>query len=249
MVHLSTFNFRMNLDRLLPKVLKYRMLAQCDGQVVRELVEHEGREAMTVVPLMTAVKFEKYLKNNSEARQIHTFFHQAYSQLGEDFKIVHDKFGGYCLKYVGDKIIRAGVVFREAPVGLLAPAGTNPSPLSVISKTSTGANFLMLGTIRFVNSDCNPNCEYDFSSFHNIVKLRSKKVIKKNDELTVDYGSQFFGTCRCYTCELKALKEKELAEICEIAAPIVLTDAVTELCWVLVEEVIVAEKDIKIWRK
>ena len=67
----------------------------------------------------------------------------------------------------------------------------------------TGKQLLLLGPVRFVNSDCQPNCEYDFSSESGIIQLRVKKKIKPGDELFVKYGRDFFGknACLCRTCE------------------------------------------------
>ena len=44
----------------------------------------------------------------------------------------------------------------------------------------------MLGPIRFINSDCEPNCEYDFSSLDKtLVRLRTLKKLETNDEVLV----------------------------------------------------------------
>ena len=44
----------------------------------------------------------------------------------------------------------------------------------------------MLDPIRFINSDCEPNCEYDFSSLDKtLVRLRTLKKLKTNDEVLV----------------------------------------------------------------
>ena len=230
----------MNLVKNLPKNLKYGLLAQCDGQIVRQLVEYGERAAETVVPLMSSEQYEKFLQNSEDARKVHKVLDQAYKDLGAEFKIVHDLYGGYCLKYVGDKVIQKGFVFRDAPMGLLARVGPNQTKLSVVTKTSGGGEFLMLGTIRFVNSDCEPNCEYDLSSSDNIVKLRVKRKIKKNDELTVNYGQQFFGrfVCQCPTCETK----KKILAACEIVATDFLEAILGEFYTALAKETIDSAK-------
>ena len=60
-----------------------------------------------------------------------------------------------------------------------------------------------------MNSDCNPNAEYDFSSEDGIIQIRVKRRIKPGDEIFVKYGPHFFefNACLCRTCEVKAKKE------------------------------------------
>ena len=77
--------------------------------------------------------------------------------------------------------------------------------LSLMSPELTGKQLLLLGPMRFVNSDCSPNCEYDFSSELNFVQLRVKKRLNPGDEVIVKYGPDFFETnaCLCRTCEIR----------------------------------------------
>ena len=60
----------------------------------------------------------------------------------------------------------------------------------------------MLGPTRFVNSDCHPNCDYDFTSDADIVRIRALRSIRSGDEITVKYGEAFFDSkeCLCKTC-------------------------------------------------
>ena len=47
----------------------------------------------------------------------------------------------------------------------------------------------------FRKSDCNPNGKYDFSSLDTtMVRLRTLRAIKPNDEIFVKYGPEFFET-------------------------------------------------------
>ena len=93
---------------------------------------------------------------------------------------------------------------RRNPVGFVAaiPDGV-VTDLSVMSSENTGEQLLLLGPVRFVNSDCTPNCEYDFTSDSGIVQLKVKQRISPGDELFVKYGPEFFefNSCLCRTCE------------------------------------------------
>ena len=74
-----------------------------------------------------------------------------------------------------------------------------------MSSERSGKQLILLGPVRFVNSDCEPNCEYDFSSDSGIVQLRVKKRLNPGDEVFVKYGPDFFelNECRCRTCQLR----------------------------------------------
>ena len=68
---------------------------------------------------------------------------------------------------------------------------------------ANGDQLLLVGPMRFVNSDCDPNCEYDFSSSDGVVQLKVKRTAYPGSEVLVKYGDEFFekNTCRCQTCE------------------------------------------------
>ncbi|KAK3805012.1 MAG: hypothetical protein J3Q66DRAFT_290898, partial [Benniella sp.] len=77
------------------------------------------------------------------------------------------------------------------------------SDFSVI-KTSRKGTCLFLGPARFVNHDCDPNCTF-MSGGSNIIHFKVIKPINVNDEITTNYGENYFGTnnqeCLCATCE------------------------------------------------
>ena len=59
------------------------------------------------------------------------------------------------------------------------------------------------------DSDCEPNCEFDFASDCGIVQLRVKRRINPGDEIFVKYGPEFFeiNACLCRTCRLQRLEQ------------------------------------------
>ena len=124
------------------------------------------------------------------------------------FDIVHDQYGGYRLVYNGSDEVNAGTVFRRSPVGFVKPIPDGVYDLSIIRSERTGSNMVLLGRVRFINSDCSPNCEYDFSSDVGIVQIRVRRKLNKGDEVFVKYGEDFFASTqsRCRTFISKDVK-------------------------------------------
>ncbi|RKP02993.1 hypothetical protein CXG81DRAFT_10138, partial [Caulochytrium protostelioides] len=62
---------------------------------------------------------------------------------------------------------------------------------------------LLAGPARFVNHDCNANAE--FTRFTNGIFLTAQRDIALGEEITVFYGSNYFGVnnaeCMCQSCE------------------------------------------------
>ncbi|KAG0333472.1 Histone-lysine N-methyltransferase set9 [Podila humilis] len=77
------------------------------------------------------------------------------------------------------------------------------SDFSVI-KTSRRGTCLFLGPARFVNHDCDPNCNF-MSGGADVIYFRALRSIGVNDEITTYYGDNYFGIgnqeCLCATCE------------------------------------------------
>ena len=93
---------------------------------------------------------------------------------------------------MGEATVGPGKFFRNFFIGTLATIPDDLTTLSVVRKNTTGETVLMLGPMRFINSDCEPKCEDDFSSTSGVVKLRVKRPLRKNDEVTVKYREDFF---------------------------------------------------------
>ena len=155
----------------------------------------------------------------------------SYENLQPLFSITHDSYGGYRLLYQGKRLVYPPFVFRKVPVGFVAkvPEGV-VTDLSIMSSERTGEQLLLLGPIRFVNSDCDPNCEYDFSSDAGIVQLKVKKRISPGDEIFVKYGPEFFenNACECRTCRLAKLQELKEEKAFEILLEELITDVANE---------------------
>ena len=130
--------------------------------------------------------------------------------LEPNFVIRHDSFGGYRILYAGKHPIQPLIVLKRNPIGFVqeVPEGVATN-LSVMSFERNGKQFLLLGPMRFVNPDCSPNCEYDFSSEAGIVQLRVKKRINHGDEILFKYGPDIFeiNACRCRTFEFRSAEE------------------------------------------
>ena len=197
---------------MLSKKIDWSVLAQCDYYAVERLVQTVDRPAMKTVQPMREAIFERKLAHNSHWQEAYNVLCKSYQDLSPTFSIEHDNFGGYRLMFRGEEAVRPPFVFKRLPVGFIRPIPEGVvTNLSVMSSERTGQQLLLLGPIRFVNSDCNPNCEYGFSSDAGIVQLRVRKRINQGDEIFVKYGPEFFeaNSCLCRTCVLtRRLEEK-----------------------------------------
>ena len=75
---------------------------------------------------------------------------------------------------------------------------------SLLQTSSSRKSKIMLGSLAFVNHDCNPNCRY-LSKSKGWATLITIKHIQANEELFVYYSDSYFGNnncnCECKTCE------------------------------------------------
>ena len=140
--------------------------------------------------------------------------------------------------YEGTEIVWPPAIFKQNPFGFVTPVHDGVvTDLSLMSSERTGQQLLLLGPIRFVYSDCNPICEYDFSSDCGIVQLRVKRKIKPGDEIFVKYGPEFFeyNSCLCKTCELKRSDDRKLEadrilqEVLQLFLSDIINEAICEL--------------------
>ncbi|KAG0268201.1 Histone-lysine N-methyltransferase set9 [Actinomortierella ambigua] len=73
-----------------------------------------------------------------------------------------------------------------------------------VIRTSRRGTCLFLGPARFVNHDCDPNCEF-IPAGQEAISFKVIKPIHVNDEITTKYGDNYFGPnnreCLCATCE------------------------------------------------
>ena len=172
----------------------------------------------TVAPMRESL-FERKIARDSTWKEVFENICETYRSLHPSFKIGFDSFGGYRLLYTGNEIVNPPTVFRKQPLGFVKAVPENAvSELSVMSSVRTGEQLLLIGPLRFVNSDCNPNVEYDFAGDSGFVKLRVKRRILPGDELLVKYGPEFFDSneCRCRTCDIQKKDEYQMSEVFEI---------------------------------
>ena len=191
------------------------ILVNCGFYAVERNVQPEERPAMrTIATPMRESIFERNIAQERLWKETFDILCDSYNHLSPNFSIVHDDFGGYKLVYKGKNPVFPPSVLKKIPVGFVrqVPAGA-VTDLSVMSSELTGQQFVLLGPIRFVNSDCSPNCHYDFSSDAGIVQLKAKRRINYGDELFVKYGPEFFelNACRCRSCNLKRREDDNIA--------------------------------------
>ena len=187
---------------MLPKEVDWVVLSQCDAYAVKRFVETQDRPAVSMITPMSERLFDQKLRQDDLWRRTYEILCSSYKKLQNVFSIVHDQFGGYRLVYSASDEIKVGTILRRSPVGFLKSIPDGVSDLSIMRSEQTGFNVVLLGPVRCINSDCDPNCEYDFSSDVGIVQIRVKKKLQKGDEIFVKYGDDFFATnqCKCRSC-------------------------------------------------
>ena len=150
------------------------------------MVESAERPDMKTLAPMKESIFQRKLSKEKIWRETYEAVCSSYQNLSPSFSIEYDNFGGYRLVYTGKETVKPPFVFKRNPVGFIrsVPDGVSTN-LSVMSSERTGEQLLLLGHIKFVNSHCAPNCEYDFSSDLGIVQLRVRKRIHPGEEIFV----------------------------------------------------------------
>ena len=155
------------------KKVEWSIIAQCDLFAVERLIDSHDRPTMKTVIKMNEKTFKNKINRDDVWKRVFEAICDSYQSLQPSFKISHDKFGGYCLLYTGLEIIRPQTVLNSNAIGFIKPVPEGAiSNLSVMSSQRTGETLILLGPLRFVNSDCSPNAEYDFTGDSGIVKLR-----------------------------------------------------------------------------
>lgn len=105
------------------------------------------------------------------------------------------------------------------PLAQQAPSTANPGgrlavnggraqkDFSIVFNEKRKLNDLFLGPARFLNHDCDPNCELTRQTFKGgtCISFRTRRAIRPGEELTAFYAKSYFGEgnseCMCATCE------------------------------------------------
>lgn len=74
---------------------------------------------------------------------------------------------------------------------------------SIIFKEISQTEHLWLGPAAYVNHDCQPNCKLYTLKVNGKLCLQSVKDIYEGEEITWNYGKDYFkrGECECVTCK------------------------------------------------
>ncbi|KAF5354983.1 hypothetical protein D9756_005385 [Leucocoprinus leucothites] len=216
---------KMDPSRRLPKTDSAQLL-----QIVRRLVVSKGalqnsiRQAVDDLLLLPAIRY--YLKPYTQ-KQINAFathasrYFELYHPSGS-IEIAHTsryshKTGKSELCILATRFLAPGAVITELKGSManltdeedreLKRAGMRTGDIrrdfSVIHSKSMKKNHLFLGPARFVNHDCNNNCELFREGRY--ITFRVLRPINIGDEITAHYGDGYFGRknrhCLCETCE------------------------------------------------
>ena len=93
------------------------VLAQCDSQVLFEVVCREGREIECMVDRLPHEEYKNLVENDTLYARFDCLLRLCYSQCKEaNFNINFDSFGGCGLFYEGDAVLKPG---KNCPTGLL----------------------------------------------------------------------------------------------------------------------------------
>jgi [histone H4]-N-methyl-L-lysine20 N-methyltransferase len=80
----------------------------------------------------------------------------------------------------------------------------NNKDFSIVMSSRRGRATMFLGPARFANHDCNANARLNTQGTHNMTVM-AYRDIQVGEEITVDYGQDYFGVdnceCLCNTCE------------------------------------------------
>ena len=166
----------------------------------------------TITPMRETL-FDRKISKESVWKEAYEAVCKTYKNLQPNFEMKFDNFGGYRLMYTGKSTVQPPTILRRVPIGFVRAVPKRAvTEFSVMSSTHTNEQLLLLGPLRFANSDCSPNCEYNFSSLTGMVELKVKRRLLPGDEILVKYGPEFFEfqECKCRTCPLQ-----ERDEICK----------------------------------
>ncbi|HEV7689355.1 MAG TPA: SET domain-containing protein [Hyphomonadaceae bacterium] len=111
--------------------------------------------------------------------------------------------------YTMGEIPKGAVVIEYIGKTLTAAeyAATNSKYLFELGPKKTIDGAPRWNTARYINHSCRPNCEIDVHNRRAFI--RAKRAIKPGEELSYNYGEDYFdeyinGGCRCLKCQPKA---------------------------------------------
>lgn len=192
----------------IPRPKLYRIIAEADGQLVRELISTENRQARYGIDLIAHDEFKAAVSRpNFPYTSTYNKLRKAYTGcLNSGILFRPDSFGGYCLETT--RGFAAGEKLTHV-IGFLAVLPKSEEDIfediSAFRRTKKCPSMrLMLGPARFANHSCEPNADYYAASDYdgrNCIVLEALKDIEAGSEITVYYNPNYFGEnnmfCRC----------------------------------------------------
>jgi histone-lysine N-methyltransferase SUV420H len=130
-----------------------------------------------------------------------------YTGVMEDTRLIARKevMRGAQIKYLNGKLVSITADEEES----LATQGLD---FSIFASDLTGLSIL-LGPARFPNHDCKSNARFVTAPRSREVHVVAKRNILPGEEITIDYGDEYFGPdntdCLCHTCETRRQEREE----------------------------------------
>ena len=193
-----------NFNEIESVVQSYFEVASIDWLLLEQLIDKKDLKSHRAIgnDQRISIKQESvlycYMKNLYELALLNVAFEP-------DFRFVEDSNRGYCgFKVVAKSILDANKLIK----GLSGVVSSCPENIDDFPELNfsvflrSGSAFSLQGPLSFVNHSCLPNCKYESPrNKKGVCFLRTLKPIAVGDELTVFYGSKYFGenneNCLC----------------------------------------------------
>ncbi|KAJ2453538.1 histone lysine methyltransferase Set9 [Coemansia sp. RSA 2336] len=206
--------------KMFPRYRSARINANATMRIVQQVAAGETELAHAVDELLDHDYIAAFLKRKSKlyienfrlhaGRYISMYLPEAGYEIAQTdrYKVVTGKSEA---RVVATKRYELGMVISlcSGSVAKLSEKETQRmaeehADFSVIWWQKQKSMCLFLGPARFVNHDCNPNCQFT-SLGSDAICFQALRTIEPGEEITTHYGNSYFGAenceCLCATCE------------------------------------------------
>ena len=180
-------------------------IAHADVCVTRKMISTTALSVMPMVEALSDLEYKEMRSLDPKLKQYKKLLTDCYqSAVNNGFSFEPDQYGGFGLFYRGQQEImkKSGKsTFLTSVLGYIEkiPESSVKDLKEILMFRATEVckkDRIMVGTTRFANHSCRPNCRYVVSEVgaRKCIKLEILKDITTGDEITVFYSSNdFFG--------------------------------------------------------